>query len=138
MVRLVFYFLSDFRRNVCKTTMMKQDRRPPFTSGQELLGYRECSKFHKKSAIMFWDVALFVSNFTYWIGEKRILISYFEVTSCTIATCSYPQFFPIFSPHRVRLKKNLVSNQNNSIFCPCVLTLSHQLLFKTYNQICQI
>ena len=48
MVRLVFYFLSDFRRNVCKTTMMKQDRRPPFTSGQELLGYRECSKFHKK------------------------------------------------------------------------------------------
>ena len=121
--------------------MMKQDRRPPFTSGQELLAYRECSKYHKKSTIIFWDVALFVSNFKYMELEKRKLsILAFEVTFCTLAICSYyPQFFfSISSPLRVRLKKNLVSNQNNSIFCLCELTLSHQLLFKTYNQIYQI
>ena len=122
--------------------MMKQDRRPPFTSGQELLAYRECSKYHKKSAIIFWDVALFASNFKYMELEKRELsILAFEVTFCTIAICSYyPQFFFHFEPtlSQIEKKNPVVSNQNNSIFCLCELTLSHQLLFKTYNQICQI
>ena len=77
--------------------MMKQDRRPPFTSGQELLAYRECSKYHKKSAIIFWDVALFASNFKYMELEKRELsILAFEVTFCTIANfvVTTHNFFP--------------------------------------------